>query len=130
MRVQICDIVVLIKRILLDIQARRIDVRADNIQALFHLFPADDEQQHGLAHNVTVNLIARLERLARFNRRVEIAIPRRLRLTNGFRGAFALGLARVKESAVTAAYCLQRAQLFFIVSFPCVFAFHVSSVLS
>ena len=115
---------VLVKGILLQVDARRVDVRADDVDAVGKELFAQMEQHDRLAHLIDVHLVARPERLARANRVVQIDIAMLLRHFDGLRHALALGLAVVQKVAIAKADIFQRLKRLRVIAFPCVGSFH------
>ena len=124
MRVQIRQTAVLIQRILLYVHARRIDVRAQNVDALFHGRLADDEEHDALAHPVGIHLVAGLQRFSMGDFVFQIRVALRLGQLHDLGHAFALGLAVVKKRAIARAYLLQMGAFRVRIGFPCNFPFH------
>ena len=127
MRVEQRQIARLIERVLLDVQTRAVDVRAQNVQTVLHGAAADVRQDDGLAVQFGVYLVACGELLARGARLVERNVARLARLRDGGRHAFALGLVGADEIDVVGCELLELGQLRLVVCEPCVLVLQSSS---
>ena len=58
--IQITEAAFFVQRILFDIHSGAVDVRSQNVQAVFHRLRTDLKQHNGLVHPRAVNLIAGL----------------------------------------------------------------------
>ena len=63
-RVEVSEPAVLVERILLDVDARRVEMRAENIQALLERLRSDLKEHDGLIHPDRIDFVARLQRSA------------------------------------------------------------------
>ena len=100
MRIQIRQIGILIERVLLHVDARGVDVRAEDIHALLQRLLAQHEEHEALAHPVGIDARARFQLPARANDRVQILKAVRLRQLLAVGHALALRFAVVDEIAV------------------------------
>lgn len=91
-RVQIGQIAVLVERILLDVDARGVDVRAEYVHALLQQFAAQHKGEKGLVHPVQIDARAGRERRAGLDRALEIHKAARLRRGHALLHTFALRL--------------------------------------
>ena len=123
-RIQIGKLGILVGRDLLDVQARRIDVGAEDAHALFKRLLAEDEERNGLVHVDGVDLIARAERFPCGNHFLQVAVSGFLRKADRLGGALALGLAGGQEFGVARAERFQVPDLGITVLVPCVFFCH------
>ena len=99
MCVEISEPAVFVERILLDVEAASVVVRAENFQPALERFRADVEKRDRLFHANGVNFIARAE----FHARLELFVAGRLGKSNCLGNALALGLATADEVDVTRA---------------------------
>ena len=123
-RIGIGDIVSLVEGVLLDIDARRIDVRAHDIDALFQRLLAQVEQHHGLAHAIDIYLVAGFKGALLRDGLLQINIASLLRGGDRFGHAFALGFAVIQKIAVTNADSFQHSQRFIVIILPGIGTFH------
>ena len=126
-RVQIGEAVLLIEGILLDVDARGIDVRAEDVHALAHRPPAHDKGDKALVHPAAVHAVARLEGAPLAHARGEVIKALRPCQPLGDLHAFALGLALVDIRAVITAHRLNGLQLLRRAALPGVPSLHGKS---
>ena len=115
---------ILIQRILLDVNAGRVDVRAQNVHAALHRLLTDDEEHDILVHPRTINAVARLERFTVLDDVHQVLEALCFRLTHALRDALTLGLAVVQECHII---LCEGGKLFLFVLrevFPRIFAVH------
>ena len=91
--VEVGQPVCLVEGILLYVQARAVDMRADDVEALLHGRFADYEEHDALVHVGIIQFLPRLERLALFDQCAQILKTVFLGQGDGFLHALALGLA-------------------------------------
>ena len=101
MCVEIGKAAVLIERILLNIQATRIDVGAEDVHAAFNRRLANMKENNRLLHIDGIDLIAGLQRKPLCDDVREIAVPRSLRKAHRLGHALALRLAVREEIDVS-----------------------------
>ena len=99
-RIGIGDIVSLIEGVLLDIDARGIDVRAEDVHAFLQRLYAQHEEHEALAHPVDIDTRARFKLSARTDDRVQILEAVRLGQLLAVSHALALCFAVVDEIAI------------------------------
>ena len=123
-RVEVRKVLILIQRILLDVNAGRVDVRAQNVHAALHRLLTDDEEHDILVHPRTINAVARLERFTVLDDVHQVLEALCFRLTHALRDALTLGLAVVQECHII---LCEGGKLFLFVLrevFPRIFAVH------
>ena len=133
MRVEVGEAAVLVERVLLDIESARVDVRAEDGQALFQRLLADLEQHDALLHVDGIDLVAGLELLAGTQDILQVAVTGALCLAHGLSDALALRLARGEEIAVASGQFLERLFICLSVRGPdrrFLFFCHIQSFLS
>ena len=99
--VQICDIAVLIERILLDIESGGVNVRTDNVDAVFEGRLADFKQNHGFVHPYAVYSVTGLQFAAFSTYLIEFPVT--------------VGLRLIDKAVHTLTFCLTAAQKFLII---------------
>ena len=62
MRIHICKAAVFIQRVLLDIKARTVDMRSQNVHAVFQRLAADIKQHYGFFHADSIYFIAGMKK--------------------------------------------------------------------
>lgn len=100
MRIQIRQVAVLIQWVLLHINARGIDVRAEDVHAFLQRLYAQHEEHEALAHPVGIDTCARFKLSARTDDRVQILKAVRLGQLLAVSHALALCFAVVDEIAI------------------------------
>ena len=123
MRIQIRQILILIQRVLLHVDARRVDVRAEDIHARVQRLLAQHEEHEALPHPVDVNARAGGELSALANSSHQILKAALLRHLYRIIDALALGLAVVNKIAVSLGKRFNLAVVL-CVSRPRIFSFH------
>ena len=113
--VEVGEPAVLVERVLLDVEAAGVDVRAEDVHAVRERRLADLEEDDGLLHVDGIDLVARLEALAALDEPREVAIACGLRLAHGLLDALALRLAAAEEVAVARIECLELLFLLLVV---------------
>ena len=93
MRIEVGETAVLIERVLLDIEAARVDVCTENRQAVFQRLRTDMKERDRLLHVGAVDLRSRRELLPRTHDFFEILVACRLCLPDDLAHALALRLA-------------------------------------
>ena len=93
MRIQHREFLILIQRILFDIQTRRIHVCSQNIASGSHRLLTDQKQGNSLAHIVGIHLVTAFQRFFVFDDILQITISIGFRNTDTFAYAFTLCLA-------------------------------------
>ena len=92
MRVQISDLPALIQRVLLQVQARGIDMRSQDMQPFLQRAIAEVKEHDRFIHHHIVDLVLRLQRLLCVDDLTQAAVAMRLRHVNSGSGAFPLRL--------------------------------------
>ena len=123
-RVQVGHVAGLVERVLLEVEARRVDVRAEDAQAVLERGGADVDEHEGLVVAGGVDLVAGLEGAACGTGRVERDVARLLGELDAGGDALALGLVLGDEGAVVAAELLELGDGRFVVGLPGVRTFH------
>ena len=126
-RIQIGQAARLVQRVLLYIQARGIDVRAEDVHALLQRMAAHHKEQEALVHPVDVDAVACLERAALAHEHVKIREAARLRRLHGRAHALALGLSMVKVIAIRARKRVNPGQSGLVIGLPGIFSLHDES---
>lgn len=88
MRIQISQIRILIQRILLDIQSRRVDMCTENAHTSGKLFRSYMKQSNDLLHPYRINLVTGLDLLAFFKLRLKRFISGSLCFLHDFCNTF------------------------------------------
>ena len=128
MGVEVAEAVALIERILLDVDAGRIDMGAQNIHAAFDRLLTDMVEDQGLAVVLGVDLISRFERSAFSDAVGQVPVAGRLRHLDRKAHALPLGLAPVQTVLVAGAHLLHFLSLRVRIYFPKTFlSCHVHS---
>ena len=117
-RIEVAEPVALIERILLDVDARRIDVGAQNVHALFDRLLPDVVEHQRLAVVLGVDLIACFQLRAFRDAVGQIPVARLLRHLDGNAHAFAFGLAPVQTILIADAQVLHLCSLLIRIYFP------------
>ena len=124
MGVQIGQPLFFIQRVLLDVDAGGVDVRAKDIHALAHGLAADDEQHDVLLHPSAIYTVAGNKLAARTNDLIQIPETGGLRLLHGFGNALALRLTGVQKRDIALAERFHLLQLGFFISGPGILFVH------
>ena len=127
MGIQVAEAAVLIDGILFDIQAGRIDVRAQDVDPLLKRLFSDPEQDHGFVHPDTVDTVAGLELFLFRDGAAQLYISVLFRFRDKKVHALAFCLADVQEVHIL--FCKLHA--FFlhreVIGVPCIKSFHLYS---
>ena len=124
MRVEQGYVGVLVERVLLGVETRRVDVGAQDVEAVLERVGAEHRQDEGLAMGLGVDLVAGLELALLLDGLGERLVPGLFR--HGDRGvhALALGLVLRDELDVVAAEFFEFVEVLVAIALPCVLAFH------
>ena len=117
------EAVVLVYRILLQVQAGAVDVSAQDIQARLERLGADMSQNERLAVHTSPYFAARFERAALANHILKRFIARSFCLLNGGRKATALSFVVRDVVDIAGSQTVELFKLVGVVAFPCVLAF-------
>ena len=128
-RVQQREVVRLVQRILLDVEARRVDVRPQDVHALGDRCGPHMYENDGLALGAGPQLAARAHRRAGGDAISQRIVAGVLSSGDGGRRALALGLVLGDEIDVVDGQRLKLVQRRLVVLLPSHFAFHVTSFL-
>ena len=115
--------VVLVNRVLLQVQTGAVDVGAQDIQARLERLGADVSQNERLAMHASPYFAARFERAALANHILKRFIARSFCLLNGGRKATALGFVARDVVDIAGSQTVELFKLVGVVAFPCVLAF-------
>ena len=115
--------VVLVNRVLLQVQTGAVDVGAQDIQARLERLGADVSQNERLAMHASPYFAARFERAALANHILKRFIARSFCLLNGGRKATALGFVVRDVVDIAGSQTVELFKLVGVVVFPCVLAF-------
>ena len=113
-----------IQRVLLDVDAGGVDVRAKDIHALAHGLAADDEQHDVLLHPSAIYTVAGNKLAARTNDLIQIPETGGLRLLHGFGNALALRLTGVQKRDIALTERFHLLQLGFFIIGPGILFVH------
>ena len=123
MRIQEGEAVVLVNRVLLQVQTGAVDVGAQDVQARLERLGAKVREDQRLAMHASPYFAARFERAALANHILKRFIARSFCLLNGGRKATALGFVVRDEIDVAGSQTVELFKLVGVVAFPCVLAF-------
>ena len=123
------QLALLIDGVLLDVQARGVDVRAENVEALGDRGASDVEQGQRLAAGVDVELVAGLDGIACGDGLGQVAVAGRTGELDRGGHALSLGLVVRDERAVALGQALELGELLVIVLLPCAGTLHGRSSL-
>lgn len=115
--------VVLVYRILLQVQAGAVDMGTQDVQARLERLGAKVREDQRLAMHASPYFAARFERAALANHILKRFIARSFCLLNGGRKATALGFVVRDEIDVAGSQTVELFKLVGVVAFPCVLAF-------
>ena len=127
MSIQKRHLAVLIQRILLEIQTRRINMSTQNIHTLLHRFCPDLEQYHQFFLVYRIHFISGFQLFSGCNCFLQRNITMFLCHFYSQMRTLALGLSFRDKSAVLLRYLSHFLQGILIIGVPCVFTFHSSS---
>ena len=122
--VEVGHIAGLVQRVLLDIESRAVDMRAQDVHALFERGGAQVHEHEGLLVVHGVNLVAGLEGTSLGHSVLEVYVAGCLGEGDGCGHALALGFVLADEGAVVAAELFELGKRCVIVCLPCVRTFH------
>ena len=125
MGVEVGHVAGLVQRVLLEVEARRVDVRAEDGQAVLERVGAEVDEHEGLVVADGVDLVAGGELAAGGDGLVEVHVPGGLGERDRGAHALALGLVLGDERAVVAAELLELGEGCRVVGFPGVRTLHV-----
>ena len=125
MRIEQREPVRLVQRVLLEVEARAVDVRAQDVEPLLQRLLPEMRQDERLAVRLRPHLVAGLERAPFAHRLVKRQVAVLFRQRDGRSRALALGLVVRDEVDVLGSQMLQRLEVGFVVFLPCHVAFHV-----
>ena len=124
MRIQISKPLILIERILLHINARRINVCAQDVHARRNrLLPEAEKRQH-LLHAHRIYLISRFQALSHCHHLIQVPVAGLLRHTDAELHALPLRLAGIKAGFISFTDLFKLFQLLAVVRTPCTFSIH------
>ena len=123
-RVEQSDIRVLVERVLLGVEARRVDVGAQDVEAVLERVGTEHRQDEGLAVGLGVDLVAGLELALLLDGLGERLVPGLFGQSDRGAHAFALGLVLRDELDVIVAEFLELIEILVAIALPCVLAFH------
>ena len=126
-RVQEGEIVGLVQRVLLHVQARAVDVRAQDVHALGERAGAQLHQNDGLAAHGCPHLVAWSKFATCGDSVVQAFVARGLGAADGRSGKLALGFVLGNEIDVACTKLLKLGKLVFVVALPRRLAFHTRS---
>ena len=115
--------VVLVYRILLQVQAGAVDMGTQDVQARFKRLGTDMSQNERLTMHASPYFAARFERAALANHILKRFIARSFCLLNGGRKATALGFVVRDVVDIAGSQTVELFELVGAVAFPCVLAF-------
>ncbi len=124
MRVKKCQLCILVERMLLEVQPRRIDVRAKDPHSFLERLSSYYIEDHCLLHPDRINLVPCLQRFTVFNNLPEISEACALRTGNRLRGELPLRLAAGKRILIILTEAAEALQLLRCICFPPVLSFH------
>ena len=122
-RIEEGEPVVLVYRILLQVQAGAIDVGTQDVQARLERLGAKVREDQRLAVHASPYLVARLKLAAFANRRFERFVARSFRLLNSSSKATALGFVVGDVVDIAGSQAVKLFELVGAVALPCVLAF-------
>ena len=122
MRIQHCEFLILIQRILFDIQTRRIHMCSQNIASGSHRLLTDQKQCNSLAHIVGIHLITAFQRFFVFDDILQIAISVGFRNPDTFTYTFTFSLAVGNIFFISFTIFEYFLQSCFIILFPSIFS--------
>ena len=117
-----------VQRVLLDVQARAVDVRTKDVHAVGQRAGAQLYQDNGLVAHGSPHLVAGSKLAACGDGGVQAFVAGGLGAADGCGGELALGLVLGDEVDVAGGELLELGQLVLIVAFPRGFAFHIRSL--
>ena len=100
MRIEINHLRILIQRILLQIQARGINMSTEDPHAILERLPSDLKQHEHLFHSAGIHLITCLQLLPGLLHFLQALIPGCPRQTDRLRCAFPLGLSCIQKCLI------------------------------
>ena len=115
--------IVLVHRVLFQVQTGAVDVRAQNVQALLKRLGTDVRKDKRLAMHASPYLVARFQRAAFAHRFLKRLVARSFGLGNGTGKTAALGFVVRDEIDVAGSQAVQLFKLLVGVAFPCDFTF-------
>ena len=121
------DVVSLLERVLLDVQAGRVDVSTKDVDALLERLRAQLDEHEALAADRRVDLVAGRELLACLDLFLKRAIPMCLRKLDGSSAALSLGLVLRDELSVPLAEFRELRQVLLAIALPGVWSLHSCS---
>ena len=124
MSIKDCKIILLIKRILLNIHSGAVDVSSENIDTLRERLLTDLEHNHGLVHPYGVNLISCLKFLSFADECLEFNIAVSFSHVNDLIHTFSFGLAVREKVNVLCIDLLKLFQFSLRILFPYLIVFH------
>ena len=122
--IQVGQVPVLKQRVLLDVQAGRIDVGAQYVHAPLNGHAAHHEGHEALVHPLAIHPIPRLQRLAGLDQRVQVAKARRPADALRLRRGLPLGLGIVQKRPIGVGEGGQPCPLLGGIVLPCVLSVH------
>ena len=116
--IQIGKTIFFVKRILLQIETRGIDMRTQNIHAMFQRFFSNMVKGQRLLIVDRVDFVARVQRFALCGKILQVPVPGFFRHLDGEPHTFTLCFADVDAAFIALCYRLHLLQLFLFVNFP------------
>ena len=130
MGIQISQICVLIKRILLNIKTRGVNMCTKNAHAFGKLLCSHMKQSYDLLHANCINLIASLDLVSSGDLRLKCLVACCLCLLHDLCNALALCFTFIEKLSVSPVKLLHLIFICFLIGKPCVSSFHLMVHLS
>ena len=124
MGIQIRQICIFVKRILLYIQTGRVDMGSQNVHAVFQRFLSYVKKRHDLFHTHRIYFISGFDLFSGSFFLLQRNISRRFCLSYQFFHALSFCFSRVEKQTVSPGGLLQLLFILLCVIQPCVFSFH------
>ena len=125
MSIQVCDAAVLIQRVLLDVQARSIDMGSDDIESLFHALFTDSENSNRFVHPDAVDALSRKRLSAFADQCLQFGKAGLVKHVDRFGDTFAFRLSAVEEMHIFLCEFIAFLLHLQVIGCPCVQSFHV-----
>jgi len=125
MGIQISQIRILVQRILLDIQSRRIDMCTENAHTSGKLFRSYMKQSNDLLHPYRINLVTGLDLLAFFKLRLKRFISGSLCFLHDFCNTFPFRFSFIQKFSVSLRKLLHFCLFCFLIRKPRISSFHL-----
>ena len=129
MRIEKHQFLILIERILLQIQTRRIDMCTEDVDPALYGIRPDHKKRHALSIIVRIDLVARFQLLPGSDHILQILEPCFFRLFHEICHAFPFGLAVTQKSLVLIRKIKYSFNFCCRIGLPCIFPFHLIPLL-